>query len=51
MICHNLIMVRNYYTGNKNPQFSIDFNASQLNEMEAQQIYRAISDILDGVNK
>ena len=51
MICHNLMMVRNYYTGNEKTQFSIDFNATQLNEMEAQEIYRAISDILDGVNK
>lgn len=51
MICHNLMMVRNYYTWNAKAQFSIDFNATQLSEMEAQQIYRAISDILDGVNK
>lgn len=50
MICHNLTMARNYYAG-ENPQFSVDFTANQLNEMEAQQIYRAISDILDGVNK
>jgi len=44
-------MSRNYYAGNGTPQFSVDFSATQLSEMEAQEIYRAISDILDGVNK
>lgn len=51
MIQHTLQMRREQMDGNIVPLFRIDFSVFDLNEMAAQQIYRAISDILDGVSK
>jgi hypothetical protein len=35
----------------KDDLFSVEFKAWSLSEMQAQKIYRAISDILDGVKR
>jgi len=51
MIEHTLLIQREQAPGRVVPSFRVNFSAFELNEMEAQKIYRHIADLLDGDGK
>jgi hypothetical protein len=49
MIKHELYMMREFVEGFKEPYFRVELNAYSLNEFEAQKLFRAIENMIDGI--